>query len=41
MSVTPRKRHSPAAKKRLHKARQRRIAARRRQVPLGGNRARR
>jgi hypothetical protein len=36
MTPTPRKRPSPAAKKRNHKVRQMRIAARRRQVTLGG-----
>ncbi|MGP8074805.1 MAG: hypothetical protein ACLQD9_02695 [Thermoplasmata archaeon] len=41
MTRTPRKRPSPAGKKRHKKARQKRIAARRRQVPMGGNRARR
>lgn len=41
MTIKPRKRPSAAGKKRHHLARQKRIAARRRQVPLGGNRARR
>jgi hypothetical protein len=37
MSVTPRKRPSPSVKKKHTKQRQMRIAARRRQVPLGGH----
>jgi hypothetical protein len=38
MVLTPRKRRSPGVKKRHMKQRQLRIAARRRQVVLGGNR---
>ncbi|MGB6501108.1 MAG: hypothetical protein WBG19_06895 [Thermoplasmata archaeon] len=41
MVRTPHKRPSAAGKKRHKKTRQRTIAARRRQVPFGGNRARR
>ncbi|HTP54827.1 MAG TPA: hypothetical protein VML94_07745 [Thermoplasmata archaeon] len=41
MTRTPRKRPSAGGKKKHRKVRQMRIAARRRQVPFGGNRARR